>query len=118
MLIFVSPYFQFSLRAEAVMVACLSFVIRRTKETIKKQYNGFSKSGIYYSLALFLLTEASCMQSNLGSSRQRLVPSAHCSSNTKLSRNVSCTSLYFCFNPHGGGVSKTIKKLKVFDCFC
>ena len=45
------------------------------------------------------------------------MPSAHCSSNTKLSRNVSGTLLYFYFNQQGGGVPKTIKKLKVFEFF-
>ena len=53
MLIFVSPYSQFCLRAEAVMAARFSFV-----------WNGFSKSVTYYSLALFLLIEGSCMQSS------------------------------------------------------
>ena len=45
------------------------------------------------------------------------MPSAHCSSNTKLSRNVLGTSLYFYFDQQGGGVPKTIKKLKVFEFF-
>ena len=35
MLIFVSPYFQFCLRAEAVMAARFSFVIERIKETLE-----------------------------------------------------------------------------------
>ena len=35
MLIFVSPYFQFCLRAEAVMVALFSFVIEGIKETLE-----------------------------------------------------------------------------------
>ena len=34
-LIFVSPYFQFCLRAEAVMVALFSFVIEGIKETLE-----------------------------------------------------------------------------------
>ena len=45
------------------------------------------------------------------------MPSANCSSNTKLSRNVSGTLLYFYFNQQGGGVPKTIKKLKVLNFF-
>ena len=32
-LIFVSRYFQFCLRAEAVMAACFSFIIEEIKET-------------------------------------------------------------------------------------
>ena len=35
MLIFVSPYFQFCLRAEAVMVARFSFVIEGIEETLE-----------------------------------------------------------------------------------
>ena len=35
MLIFVSPYFQFCLRAEAVMVPRFSFVIEGIKETLE-----------------------------------------------------------------------------------
>ena len=34
-LIFVSPYFQFSLRAEAVMAASFSFVTEGIKETLE-----------------------------------------------------------------------------------
>ena len=34
-LIFVSAYFQFCLRAEAVMVAHFSFIIERIKETLE-----------------------------------------------------------------------------------
>ena len=45
------------------------------------------------------------------------MPSAHCSSNTKLSRNVSGTSLYFYLDQQGGGVTKTFKKLKVLEFF-
>ena len=56
MLTFVSPYFQFCLHVEAVMVARFSF--------LKKRKNGFSKIVTYYSLALFLVIEGSCMQSN------------------------------------------------------
>ena len=35
MLLFVSPYFQFCLRAEAVMAARFSFVIEVIKETLE-----------------------------------------------------------------------------------
>ena len=35
MLIFASPYFQFCLRAEAVLTACFSFVIEGIKETLE-----------------------------------------------------------------------------------
>ena len=35
MLVFVSPYFQFCLRAEAVMAAHFSFVIKGMKETLE-----------------------------------------------------------------------------------
>ena len=45
------------------------------------------------------------------------MPSGHCSSNTKLLRDVLGTSLYFYFDQQGAGVPKTIKRLKVFDFF-
>ena len=45
------------------------------------------------------------------------MPSAHCSSNTKTSRNVSGTLLYSYFDQQGRGVPKTFKNLKVFDFF-
>ena len=59
-LIFVSPYFEFCLSTEAAVVARFSFIIEGIKET----ENGYSKNITYYSLALFLLIEGSCMQNN------------------------------------------------------
>ena len=46
------------------------------------------------------------------------MPSAHCWSNTTLSRNASRTSLYFYFDKQRREVLKTIKKLTIFEFFC
>ena len=59
-LIFVSPYFQFCLRAEAVIAAASP---SSSKEP-NKHYSGFSKIVTYYSLAVFLVREVTCMRSN------------------------------------------------------
>ena len=41
------------------------------------------------------------------------MPSANWSSNKKLTSSVSGTLLYFYFDQQGGGVPKTLKKIKV-----
>ena len=43
------------------MAAHFSFIVKEIKETLE---NGFNKIVTYYSLALFLLIEGSCMWSN------------------------------------------------------
>ena len=133
-LIFVSSYVQFYLRAKAVMTGCFSLLFP-LKES-KDHQNGFSKIVTYYSLALFVLIESWESFNRFLFAKQSLLvwfkvrqinPKSNwffqteaCAQCTLLIKRFifkECFRYFavFYFDQQGGEVPKTIKKLIVFE---